>query len=514
MKTVKHIQTKRIRQINHLIPEEEAHRSTTNACIPGSRISAGWKPAVVALAALAFRDSLAIFALTTGLVFTSFAQTFPWYPFPIGQLAVQADGKVLVSGRFESIDGVPRTNLARLNLDGTLDRSFLTAGGLERPFEQGINWLGLQGDGKILVAGWSSEGIVRLEADGRLDPTFQPPTLVPSGGLLGVQGGAIQDDGSIVIFGQFGRVGSEVRDGLARVGANGALDYSFNPRLALRGFFGKPEVVAIQDDGKILIGSQFDSVNGTPRTRGLAKLNVDGNLDPLFNPGGEMSFVPILLASAPGGKVYVNGPLGVTRLNADGSLDSQFNPGFGISRTNGGGWPNTLALQNDGRLLLGGTFQFYDGTPRAGLTRILSDGSVDTGFNPQLTLSAQVQSDNHSAYVGSIALQTNGNMLIAGGFTAVGGISRSWIARLNANGEPEETFHAFRPIIQQHDINPDSFFTISIVGETGRPYRVEESTDLINWSALRNFLILGESFEFVDVREPMRPRAFYRVSSN
>src|SRR5262249_24070118 len=65
------------------------------------------------------------------------AQTYPWYPFPISKIAVQADGKVLISGGFDRIDGVPRTNLARLNLDGTLDRSFVPAAEVSSNFTQG-----------------------------------------------------------------------------------------------------------------------------------------------------------------------------------------------------------------------------------------------------------------------------------------------------------------------------------------------------------------------------------------
>jgi len=140
---------------------------------------------------------------------------------------------------------------------------------------------------------------------------------------------------------------------------------------------------------------------------------------------------------------------------------------------------------------------------------------LDAEFDAQLTLSPKVQTfDDSSVHVWQTALQTNGGLVIAGWFTRVGGISRSWIARLDANGKPDETFHAFRPIIQQNAVNAEGFFTMRIVGEQGRPYRVEESSDLSNWRALRNFLIRGESFEFVDVRQPLLPRVFYRISSD
>lgn len=187
------------------------------------------------------------------------------------------------SGRFERIDGLPRTNLARLNLDGSLDRSFVPPPVLARDFEQGTSWLGVQRDGKILVAGWSSNGIVRLDPDGGMDSQFQPPTLdAPSSGLVGVRGAATQADGMILLFGQFGGVSNEIRDGIARLDANGFLDRSFNPRLQSGGSVGNLETLVIQDDGKILIGGFFNSVNETPRPGGLARLNPDGSLDPTF----------------------------------------------------------------------------------------------------------------------------------------------------------------------------------------------------------------------------------------
>jgi uncharacterized delta-60 repeat protein len=456
---------------------------------------------------------VAMFASVTWLTSTLVAQTFPWDPLGIGRLIPQPDGKVLIGGSFEAIDGVVSRNLARLNADGALDSSFVPSETLAEDLST-INWVATQPDGRILVAGWSSNGIVRLEKDGRLDSTFQSPILDPSGGLLGVQGGGIQKDGRILIFGQFGGIGGEVRDGIARLDANGALDRSFNPRLESRGSFGKPEVLAVQEDGRILIGGHFDTVDGQPRPKGLARLNMDGSLDPNFVPGGEMTGVPLMLAVTPEGKVYVNVWGGVTRLNADGSPDSQFNPGFGISSTNGEPWISTLALQTDGRLLLGGDFHFYDGIPRAGLARVQPDGSLDAGFDGQLTLSPRVRTiDEHNVDVWAIALQSNGGMFIAGTFTGVGGISRSWLAHLDANGKPDAMFHAFRPIIRSISIKANGLVTMKIAGETGRPYRVEESNDLLNWQPLRNFLIQRNSVEFVDVRQPLLHQLFYRISS-
>src|SRR5690349_390242 len=42
----------------------------------------------------------------------------------VSSLAVQADGRILVGGYFTSLGGQNRTNIGRLNADGTLDTSF------------------------------------------------------------------------------------------------------------------------------------------------------------------------------------------------------------------------------------------------------------------------------------------------------------------------------------------------------------------------------------------------------
>ena len=105
----------------------------------------------------------------------------------------------------------------------------------------------------------------------------------------------------------------------------------------------------------------------------------------------------------------------IARLNTIGSLDAFFAPYI---------WPDlevhSVALQPDGKVLIGGAFTSYNGTFRFRITRLNTDGSLDVSFNPL---------DGANNNVNSIALQPDGKILIGGNFTDYNGISRNRIAR-------------------------------------------------------------------------------------
>lgn len=117
----------------------------------------------------------------------------------------------------------------------------------------------------------------------------------------------------------------------------------------------------------------------------------------------------------------------IARLNADGSLDTSFNPGTGRNR-----WVDTTAIQADGKILIGGDFTSYNGTSINRIARLNEDGSLDTSFNP---------GTGAGNWVFTTALQPDGKILIGGFFTSYNSISRSGIARLNADGSLETSFN-------------------------------------------------------------------------
>ena len=123
---------------------------------------------------------------------------------------------------------------------------------------------------------------------------------------------------------------------------------------------------------------------------------------------------------------------GIARLNSDGSLDTSFNPGSGAFNTifNQHGLVETLALQSDGRVVVVGRFQLFNGVARNYIARLNSDGSLDNVYAPAL-----------SDIAVTLALQPDGKILVGGEFLSVNGTPRNRIARLNADGSLDPTFN-------------------------------------------------------------------------
>ena len=234
-------------------------------------------------------------------------------------LAVQADGKILVGGFFTSIGGQTRNRIALLNPDGSLDATF------DPNANQGVFAVPVQADGKILVGGYfTSMGgqtrnrIARLSPDGSLDATFDP-NVTGTTGTGAVFAVAVQADGKILVGGDFTSISGQTRNNIARLNPDGSLDASFDPNAS---FF--VEALAVQADGKILVGGTFISI------------------------GGETRY-------------------GIARLNPDGSLDASFD-------ANAKYFVFAVAVQADGKILVGGAFQFIGGQPRNRIARLTATG--------------------------------------------------------------------------------------------------------------------------------------------
>jgi uncharacterized delta-60 repeat protein len=349
----------------------------------------------------------------------------------IRSIAVQSDGKILIGGFFTSYNGTGRNRIARLNTDGSLDTGFNPGTGADN----GVSTIAVQADGKILIGGsftsYNGTGrnrIARLNADGSLDTSFNPGT----GANLNIISTALQSDGKILIGGEFTSYNGTGRNYIARLNADGSLDTGFNPGTgATNSIFS----TSVQSDGKILIGGTFTSYNGTGRNR-IARLNADGSLDTGFNPGsGAESFI-LSISLQPDGKILIGGGFTsynatarnrIARLNADGSLDTGFNPGSGANNS-----LQSITVQVDGKILIGGFLTSYNGTGLNRIARVNADGSLDNGFNPVT---------GANGLVAPIALQADGKILIGGQFTSYNDIGRNRIARLNANGSLDTGFN-------------------------------------------------------------------------
>lgn len=271
-------------------------------------------------------------------------------------------------------------------------------------------------------------------APGDLDSTWNPNVTISPAGLMFLNATAVQPDGKSLIGGLFNRVGGTARVNVARLHASGTLlDSAFVPGSNADGTI---YCIAVQPDGKVLLGGlSADTGGGLPPGR-ILRLNAGGTLDSTFNAGTGPDDVVHAIALQPDGKVIIAGlftavngqPLSrIARLNADGSVDGAFNPGTGANDH-----IFTLALQPDGKILVGGLFTSIDNQPRNRVARLHSTGAVESTatFDP---------GSGADGRVNCLALQPDGKILLAGDFEAVNGQSRVRVARLLPNGNLEST---------------------------------------------------------------------------
>ena len=358
----------------------------------------------------------------------------PGANFTVSAVALQPDGKIVVGGIFTTLGGggtgtTSRAFLGRLHADGALDLTF-------NPGASGPIWaLAVQPDGRILVGGGFTRlgggattprsFIARLHADGSLDTTFDP------GANGQVSALALQPDGKILVGGGFtmlggGGTGTTARNGIARLHPDGSLDANFNP-----GAVGGVNALVLQPDAKILVGGTFELLGGAPRSN-IGRLLPGGALDATFDPGANGTV--LTMALEPDGQILLGG-----RFSALGGGGTGSTPRRGIGRVHAAGALDTtfdpgandvvtaIEVQPDGKTLVGGYFTTLGGggngtTARSHIGRLHPDGSIDVAFDPGINNpSALGVPGTFAGTVYDWAVQPDGKILLVGTFSTLGG---------------------------------------------------------------------------------------------
>ena len=314
---------------------------------------------------------------------------------------------------------------------GLIDSSFVTVGGSD----DSVQVLEMQGDSKILIGGGFNfvnglvrNGLARLNSDGNIDTTFQ----IGSGFDGVVRSLAIQPDQRIIAVGYFTQFDGVNRNGIVRLNQDGGIDETFNPG---GGADNPIQDVLIQDDGRIIIVGDFTSFNGVALNR-IARLHNDGRVDETFNVGSGANFsIHDVSQTVDGGIVLVgdfnnfNGyqSMGIVVLHQNGEIDESFDSGIGFDAS-----ARSIVVQDDGKILVGGFFSNYNGDDITRLVRLNPDGSRDPDF------------DCGSGADGSIytlALQSDGKIFVGGSFGEFNGLKRNAICRLNPDGSVDPTIN-------------------------------------------------------------------------
>ena len=337
------------------------------------------------------------------------------------------NGQVLVTGLFDHFNGAPANGVARLSATGAVDATFNPGG--SGPNDYVVGAIALPG-GKLLVNGYftsyngtARHGLARLNANGTLDPTFDPSLALGNGSSIDNM--AVQPDGRILVAGYISPIGSTGQRALVRLLPNGGTDNSFTAPAAfglgsIYSFYGN--AMEVQADGKILVASHSAAFG--PVTR----LNADGTLDASYPtsvvPGFNLFSLTLLSTGgllAAGNHLVLgpNSPKALLQLDAAGAQDAGFQPTFQVPGT-----VHNVARQADGKLLAVGNFSEVSGQPSTALARFNPNGTLDATYAGGAALSAPAL---------DLAVQPDGRLLV---------LTASAVQRLLASGSPDNSFAA------------------------------------------------------------------------
>lgn len=293
-------------------------------------------------------------------------------------LIVQPDDSILIGGEFQTVAGSSRSGVARLTSTGALDPGFNPGTGTDAFVES----LELQANGQILIAGrftnyngTARSDVALLHANGTLDSSFNAVTPASFFGDV-----ARRHGDHFLVGGFVAGPGANVQNSLMRFSLAGARDNAFQVSVGDI-FFNQVYDLVVEPDQKIVIVGSFLGVNGAPSS-GVARLNAGGTLDPGFNVGAGANDTVIRVHRLADGRLLVAGVFttfngvprsGIARLLANGSLDPAFNPGAGANDY----LYNALPLA-DGGALVAGAFSRFDGYDRFRLAELAADGRLRT----------------------------------------------------------------------------------------------------------------------------------------
>ncbi len=266
---------------------------------------------------------------------------------------------------------------------------------------------------------------------GSVDTTF---SNFNTGADLDVNVIAVQEDGKILIGGWFDTYDGHSANYLARLNSDGSYDETFDTSIgADDGVYD----IEILDGGKILISGDFSNYNNVARRR-IARLNSDGSLDDTFVPVSEGFIQGNCIDVQSDGKIIIASPSSskdnplartLTRLNADGTLDETF-----LVPLDFGGVNKVVVLPND-KIIIVGWFHSIGGVSRNGIAKLNSDGTLDTTF-----MVNGLGTDSPFGMVEDVSVQSDGKIWIGGTFTSFDNVERNQVAKLNADGTLDTSF--------------------------------------------------------------------------
>jgi uncharacterized delta-60 repeat protein len=358
--------------------------------------------------------------------------------------AVQSDNKILISGDFTSYNGVAANKLARLQADGKIDKSFMAGLGTDG----NINAIAVQSNDKIMIGGdfTSYNGtpinkIARLNANGSIDKNFK----VGIGANNSILKIVIQSDEKILVAGRFTKYNDMPVKGLVRLNKNGSLDTTFGAGIS--DSLSYIHQIALLPDGKIIVTGKARNFNGdfinsieTIRLTSTGQRDYTfqqckfstGDLYPTINSIGIESNGNLLLGGTNedgGSSAPYHGLL--IRVNGQGE----------ILKRMGTFWINSMAVLSDGKIMALGFDNPDWGIIKRRVVRLNQDLTIDSTFILQ---DKNIYADPSESSIQTLSLQQDGRVIVGGNFFEINGLLANNIARLNPDGKFDDTFNQRR----------------------------------------------------------------------
>lgn len=364
----------------------------------------------------------------------------------INKIYFLSDGKILVFGSFNSVNGTWSPNMVRLNANGSVDTTFNIGTG----FFGETTAFALQSDGKYVVGGnfsyfngVSKEKMVRLNPDGVLDTSFNIKTVYSSSGNITgfVNSGpindiAIQPDKKIIIAGASLYLNGNVsRKSIVRFNADGTTDYSFQLNYNTNYYPTKMVYDAAEGSIYFRVEGKIKKCDNTGKIITTYKdLNIEGDVDGDFNLINNKITVAGNYKNAAGITRS-----GYHRLNTVGGIDLTFNPSYG---------PNVqyeyysdrvlnLDVLPDNKILFydntSYSFTTYNDKPVKSIIRLTENGELDNSFTIDPLLNSSMiyrySLETKKIFDGKLYFRLNTN------------VNGNYIIRLNADGSIDKNFN-------------------------------------------------------------------------
>jgi len=415
-------------------------------------------------------------------------------------VTIQDDGAMVVAGKSYNgtNDDFALVRYVRSSTSGFLDDTFGTSGAVTTPIAfnstDEARSTAIQSDGKIVAVGNSDEGthsafsLVRYNTNGSLDSAFG------SGGKVTTAVGsynssatsvAIQSDGKIVVAGDAYDQGSSQVFAVVRYNTNGSLDTAFGTDgIVLTDVWGGhsyAKSVAIQSDGKIVVGGIATNTNNTTYYIALVRYTSDGELDTSFSGdgmvttslGGNYSLANDIAIDGDGKIVAVgysyngsNDDFAVVRYNSNGTLDTGFSGDGMVTTSLGSGYDiaSSVAIQSSGEIVVAGSSDVGGGNYDFALVRYNSDGTLDTDFSGDGKLTTAIGSGEDVA--NSVAIDSVGN-IVATGYSHNGSNNDFAVVRYTSVGSLDTTFSGDGKLTTAIGSSDDQALSVAIQTDGG-----------------------------------------------